>query len=600
MTNNSTDRFIIDAVIPAHPKDCEILEHCIKGIKKNVKNIRRIIVISKDKLSDNAEWFDEALFPFSYQEVAELVNNQAVGWNYQQLLKLYAPLTIPNISDNVLIVDADTVFYKKISFFDNKNRALYNLAKDQNLHSSEFQTNTLEHIKKILWQVSNLIPELFAIDQQKNPKRAQIFSQKLNFLDQQQKSLALNLESGICHHMLMQKKIILSLFSTVEGNFKNQKFYQIFLQNRQKSHGVAEYNLYFYFLISHFPNDYAIRLLKYKNTANFHPIFENIRKKYHYCSYHSYMRKKNLLHNIYDFFLKKINKLFFFEQWNIGVSTNKISDILNNNLNIEWLKKPNRFSFHADPFIFSLHDKTFIIYEQYSLFLKRGRIFLGELVNKKIINQQLLIDNKKHLSYPCIYQEQQQIYLCCESYKNNKLELYLLEISSQISTPKLTKLRDIFNDKAIIDPTLFKYQNYYYLFYSLDSKTNENLYLAYAKSLNEKFIDHPQNPIKSSICNSRSAGNLFVNNEKIYRPAQNCQKTYGGSIVINQVTTLTPTNFSEEKIIEILPDNFFPYNQGIHTINCHNNLIVVDGKKINFLAIKPLIAIIRKIKKFTC
>ncbi|GDX35802.1 hypothetical protein LBMAG18_03130 [Alphaproteobacteria bacterium] len=596
MTNQSIDRFAIDAIIPAHPKDCEILEHCINGIKKNVKNIRRIIVVSKDKLTDNAEWFDENLYPFSYKEVAELVKNQAVGWNFQQLLKLYAPLTIPNISDNVLIVDADTVFYKKISFFDKENRALYNLAKDQNLFASEFQINTLAHIKKILWQVSDLIPELFASNQQNNSQRSKIFSQKLNFLDEKQKPLALNLESGICHHMLIQKKVILSLFSMVEGNFKNQKFYQIFLQNRQNSHGVAEYNLYFYFLISHFPNDYAIRLLKYKNTANFHPIFENIRKKYHYCSYHSYMRKKSFLKLCYDFFLKKINKLFYFEQWNIGISSAKISDVLTNNFSVEWLKNPSKTSFNADPFIFSYQNKTFIIFEQYSLFLKRGRLFLAELVDKKIINQKLLLDNQKHLSYPCVYEEQEQIYLCCESYKTKQLELFLLEMPDQ----KLTKLRDIFVDKAVVDPTLFKYQNYYYLFYSLANKPNEDLYLAFAKSLNEPFIDHPQNPVKSDLSNSRSAGNLFIDNEKLYRPAQNCQKTYGGSIVINQVKILSTTTFSEEKIIEILPDKFLPYNQGIHTINYHKNLIIVDGKKLNFLALKPLIAIIRKFKKFTC
>lgn len=596
MVNKKFQQGFIDAVIPAHPKDFEILEHCINGIKKNVKNIRRIIVVSKDKLTDNAEWFNENLYPFSYQDVAELVNNQAVGWNYQQLLKLYAPLTIPNISDNVLIVDADTVFYKKIAFFDKNNRALYNLAKDQNLFASEFQINTLAHIKKILWQVSDLIPELFASNQQNNSQRSQIFSQKLNFLDEKQKPQALNLESGICHHMLMQKKVILSLFSTVEGNFKNQKFYQIFLQNRQNSHGVAEYNLYFYFLISHFPNDYAIRLLKYKNTANFHPIFENIRKKYHYCSYHSYMRKKSFLKLCYDFFLKKINKLFYFEQWNIGISSAKISDVLTNNFSVEWLKSPSKTSFHADPFIFSYQDKTFIIFEQYSLFLKRGRLFLAELVDKKIVNQKLLLDNQKHLSYPCIYQESEQIYLCCESYKTKQLELFLLEMPDQ----KLTKLRDIFIDKAVIDPTLFKYQNYYYLFYSLANQPNEDLYLAFAKSLNEPFIDHPQNPVKSDLSNSRSAGNLFIDNEKLYRPAQNCQKTYGGSIVINQVKILSTTAFNEEKIIEILPDKFLPYNQGIHTINYHKNLIIVDGKKLNFLALKPLIAIIRKFKKFTC
>jgi hypothetical protein len=91
----------------------------------------------------------------------------------------------------------------------------------------------------------------------------------------------------------------------------NEKFYKIFLQNREGDFGVAEYNLYFYFLISYFPNSYRIRILNYKNTAKFFPLFEKIRKKYHYCSYHSYMSPKIANFFNFKFFLKLFPKLIF-------------------------------------------------------------------------------------------------------------------------------------------------------------------------------------------------------------------------------------------------------------------------------------------------
>ncbi len=252
---------LIDVVIPAHEKDLKTLSYCIAGIKKNILGVRRVIVVSKEKYTDQAEWFDEALYPFSYQQISDIVFGQNVGWNYQQVLKLYSCLVIPDISENVLVVDADTVFYRKVKFFSEDGVALYNLSKDKNLDKSDFQQATFAHITKILPEILQNFPQEF-----KNV-------------------------SGVCHHMLFQKRIIEDLFRKVENfDAKGERFYEIFLKNRQGTSQISEYNLYFYFLISCHSQSYKIRTLKYKNTAKFHPLLERLRLKYDYCSYHSYMR----------------------------------------------------------------------------------------------------------------------------------------------------------------------------------------------------------------------------------------------------------------------------------------------------------------------
>lgn len=257
----TSDLKSFDVVIPVHKKDLATLSYCISAIKKNLVGCRRIIIVSKEKYSDEAEWFDESLFPFSFQEISNLVDGQNVGWNYQQLLKLYAVLVIPDILENVVVVDADTVFYRKVNFFSKEGLPLYNLCKDKNLESSEFHQDALHHIKKIIPDIANNFPAEFE-----------------------------NI-SGICHHMLFQKKIIEDLFARIEKtDASGDKFYQIFLKNRKHQCSVSEYNLYFYFLISCYCKNYKIRILKYKNTAKFNPLFEKLRRKYDYCSYHSYMR----------------------------------------------------------------------------------------------------------------------------------------------------------------------------------------------------------------------------------------------------------------------------------------------------------------------
>lgn len=281
MNNNC----VIDVVIPTHSKDIPILKYCISGIRKNVANVRRVIVVSKDKYTNDAEWFDESLYPFSYSEISSILAGANVGWNYQQLLKLYSPLVIPNISDNVLIVDSDTVFYRPLEFIKD-GFALYNLSKDKDLEFSDFHQKALRHIRKILPDIENIMPEIFDQNNQKN------FTKRLNFLDEKSSKNSQGLVSGVCHHMLFQSDVIKDLFSRIEAK-DGEKFYEIFLKNREDQTGVSEYNLYFYFLVSCYPQRYKIRLLKYKNTARFFPLFEKIRKKYDYCSYHSYMRDVN-------------------------------------------------------------------------------------------------------------------------------------------------------------------------------------------------------------------------------------------------------------------------------------------------------------------
>ena len=61
----------IDVVIPCCAKDRETLNLCIEGIRKFGKNIRRVIVVSNEPLTELAEWFDEKKFPFSKNDIAK-------------------------------------------------------------------------------------------------------------------------------------------------------------------------------------------------------------------------------------------------------------------------------------------------------------------------------------------------------------------------------------------------------------------------------------------------------------------------------------------------------------------------------------------------
>ncbi len=558
---------VIDVVIPAHEKDLDTLDYCIEGIRKNIADVRRIIVISKAKYTDKAEWFDESLFPFSFSEVGDLVKGIGIGWHFQQLLKLYSPIVIPNISENVLIVDSDTVFFRKVKFFSQDGLPLYNLSKDQNLDRSTFHQNALKHIGVVFPEIISKLPENFR-----------------------------NI-SGICHHMLFQRHLIEQLFAEVEKiDGSGDPFYKIFLKTSHTSYGIAEYNLYFYFLVSLHPSEYKIRILNYKNTADFSLWKYRLRRKYHYCSFHSYMRKtkENYCKKLLQKFREKVVRCFSFEIWKVGVIDFPIYEMLRLKPEVKWIESNSKINFIADPFGFEFDGKKYLVFEDYDQIGKRGRIGLARLNSDYSLSERkIILDDKKHLSYPFVIKHAERIFVICESYKSSKLKLYELDCA----TMTLKKVREIFANKQAIDPTVIFYQEKFWLFYTTKEDSNAKLHLSYANSLFDEFVDHPANPIKNDISSARSAGTPFLFDGKLFRPAQNCSETYGGAIVINHITELSETKFSEEPVQEIRPEYGAVSFRGMHTLSALGNQTLIDAKVNIFVPYKPLISLLRNLKR---
>lgn len=252
-----------DVIIPCGPKDKEVLKLCIEGIKKNI-SYRRLIVLSPHKYSHEAEWFNEALFPFTLYQVAFELNNRSrsktksylkkknnrAGWFYQQLLKFYAPFVIPGISSNVLVVDADLIFLNSVEFMNENNAPLLNST------SFEYYWPYFTHAKR-------LIPGF------------------------KRNELGL---SGISHHMLFQKPVIEALFSTVEKHHK-LPFWKAFLMQVKRPYDAdaSEYEIYMNFLLST-SNQAEWRPLQWQNVDKIDNLEELRGSGFDFVTYHWYLR----------------------------------------------------------------------------------------------------------------------------------------------------------------------------------------------------------------------------------------------------------------------------------------------------------------------
>ncbi len=259
----------IDVVIPAVEKDLETLDLCIKGIKKNGRFIRNIYVVSDKQLTDKAQWFDEKKYPFTKFNLAcEIFKNEAIaqeylqvpdnriGWVLQQLLKLYAPLVIPGISSNVLVLDSDTIFLRRVSFINMKGEPYLNPG--------------TEYFKDYFDHAAQLIPGFKKLYRQ---------------------------HSGISHHMLIQKDVIEHLFQSIERSHSIEPWkafcraIKVF-HNRKKiisGQAMSEYEIYFNFLLST-SSQAHIRPLKHTDIYSIEEIEPRKKQGYDYVSCHSRLR----------------------------------------------------------------------------------------------------------------------------------------------------------------------------------------------------------------------------------------------------------------------------------------------------------------------
>lgn len=251
----------IDVVIVCHEKDLRTLGLAIEGIKKNI-DFRDIFVVSKEPLTQEARWFDEAQFPFTKQTVAmEIFGNQEqavaflnhpktrIGWIYQQLCKLYALFVIPDISSNVLVVDADTIFLRPVRFQDDVGAPLFNVG-------TEYHMPYFEHIARLIPGLKKVYPD----------------------------------KSGITHHMLFQRCIMEDLFATIRDIHDEEPWKALC---HAIDHGalygsaLSEYELYFNFACMQ-TDQVRIRHLDWQNLSfsNYHRMS---RLNADYVSCHAYM-----------------------------------------------------------------------------------------------------------------------------------------------------------------------------------------------------------------------------------------------------------------------------------------------------------------------
>jgi hypothetical protein len=273
--------------------------------------------------------------------------------------------------------------------------------------------------------------------------------------------------------------------------------------------------------------------------------------------------------------------LFTHETWNIGIVYEPITAFVAGGADhtIHWLNPPGIGRYYADPFGLERNGSLYILCEEFDYRSNKGRIVSIEMKEKKYASApRVAMEFPFHTSYPYLVESSGEIYCIPETARAREIALYR-STDFPCRWKKVTTLVTRFPAR---DSTIFEHNGLWWLTCS-DSLTSPNLHVWYSSDLLGQWEPHPGNPVKKDPSSSRPAGTPFVYDGVLYRPAQDCSKTYGGRIVLNRVDVLSTTAFKEEPLTVIEPWVSSAYPHGLHTISAAGDVTLIDAKRNGFI-----------------
>lgn len=228
---------------------------------------------------------------------------------------------------------------------------------------------------------------------------------------------------------------------------------------------------------------------------------------------------------------------------------------------------PQSNTFIADPFLFKYNNDYYVFFESWDY--NYGTICCSKLDPEyNFTTIEKCLDLKFHLSFPCIFEYKNNIYMIPETGAKKKILLYkCLEFPKKWEFVKIIK--------NIYSPDVSFYVNNNIIYLLTGNEKTKKLSIYYSSDLFDNFIKHSIN--NTTIINPRNAGNIFKFNNYLYRPCQICTPSYGYAIGICKINELSTKNYSETLVKVIKPD-WFPKLTGTHTLNICDNLLITDGR----------------------
>ena len=271
-----------------------------------------------------------------------------------------------------------------------------------------------------------------------------------------------------------------------------------------------------------------------------------------------------------------IQKLKYDTNWNIGFCEIDERGLLNkgNLYGVRWLRHPYKDRWFADPFILSYDNTEIIVFvEECPIENPKGKI-CELVIDRKTMTlkeRYVLLELDTHLSYPAIIRKKDKVYVYPENGASGSLNMYEYNPQKHLLENPVCILKEPVADSTIYEEGTGNF----FLVATRYPNTQEEVFLYKSESIFGPYEATSQKPFEIERSCSRPAGNFFVSDGVMYRPAQNCASRYGAGISIMKCK-LDRSEIEEEKVIDLTPQSW-KYGLGLHTLNFADGLCVIDG-----------------------
>jgi len=230
--------------------------------------------------------------------------------------------------------------------------------------------------------------------------------------------------------------------------------------------------------------------------------------------------------------------------------------------------------FWADPFLVQHAGQMWIIFEDYDFALKRGAIACAPLNSDGSLGPvRTVLRRPYHLSYPCVFEHDGEIFMVPEASSTERVELYRAQAFPDrwVAERTLIALRTV-------DSTPFPAQGRWWMFTTPvvvpHSSTVSVLYSA--DRLDGDWRLHSR-PVSADVRFARCAGHVLESGGARYRVSQDCSVRYGYAVGFNRILALEADRYAEQPAGMLLPGDL-PGRIGVHTYNRCGEWEVIDGQ----------------------